>query len=131
MSRDEATPRDEEFAALLAAYDDALAAGAAPARDAPAELRPRLDNDLECLYLLDRLRPPPPPEVPPAPGPDAAEPGERYTPIRLHGVGGIGEVWLVHDADLGRDVALKELRAERARDPVIAARFLREARITG
>ena len=61
MSRDEAAPRDEEYAALLAAFDDALAGGAAPPRDgAPAELRPRLAEDLECLHLLHQLRPPAP-----------------------------------------------------------------------
>src|SRR5262249_53015679 len=45
--------------------------------------------------------------------------------------GGIGRVWLARDGHLGRDVALKELRPERAEDPGIWARFLREARITG
>src|SRR5437588_772489 len=90
MSRDEATPREEAFAALLAACDDALAAGAAPAPDAPADLRPRLEDDLECLRLLDRLRPGPPAGAPPAPGPEPGETGERYTPVRLHGVGGVG-----------------------------------------
>ena len=32
---------------------------------------------------------------------------ERYTPIRLHAKGGIGQVWLVRDQVLGREVALK------------------------
>ena len=38
--------------------------------------------------------------------------------------------WLAHDAQMIRDVALKELRPEQADDAVISARFLREAQIT-
>jgi hypothetical protein len=56
---------------------------------------------------------------------------DRYTVRRLHATGGIGRVWLARDASLGRDVALKELRPERAGSPVVWARFLKEAQVTG
>lgn len=56
---------------------------------------------------------------------------ERYHRLRLHATGGIGRVWLAHDSDLGRDIALKELRPEHAEDATFGARFLQEARITG
>jgi serine/threonine-protein kinase len=75
--------------------------------------------------------------TPPAGGPVllttayAPDTSGRYTLAHLHATGGIGRVWLARDASLGRDVALKELRPERAGQPGLWARFLREAKVTG
>jgi serine/threonine-protein kinase len=55
----------------------------------------------------------------------------RYTLTRVHGEGGLGRVYVAHDRDLNRDVALKELRAERAQNPETWRRFFREAQLTG
>jgi eukaryotic-like serine/threonine-protein kinase len=56
---------------------------------------------------------------------------ERYRLTRLHARGGIGRVWVAHDSEFDRDIALKELRPERAAQVTHRARFLQEARITG
>jgi PAS domain S-box-containing protein len=56
---------------------------------------------------------------------------QRYMRTRLHATGGIGRIWLAHDSNLRRDVALKEIRPERVGDAGLQARFLQEARITG
>jgi hypothetical protein len=55
----------------------------------------------------------------------------RYTVTHLHAQGGIGQVWRAEDSDLGRPVALKEVRPDRAATAEVLARFLDEARITG
>ena len=52
----------------------------------------------------------------------------RYPVHKFHARGGMGEVWLAEDAEIGRKVALKRLRKERATQQ---DRFLAEAKITG
>jgi serine/threonine-protein kinase len=54
----------------------------------------------------------------------------RYERVRLIAQGGLGAVWLVRDNWLGREVALKELRADRRQHRSLLLRFDEEARIT-
>ncbi len=54
----------------------------------------------------------------------------RFRILRSHAQGGLGQVSLAQDEELGREVALKEIRPEFARNPVSRDRFLNEARIT-
>ncbi len=60
------------------------------------------------------------------------QPGSRlgtYEILGLLGAGGMGEVYRATDRKLGRDVAIKVLPDEFARDPARVARFEREARM--
>jgi PAS domain S-box-containing protein len=56
---------------------------------------------------------------------------KRYAFNNVHATGGIGRVWRAQDHQLDREVAVKELLPEKAANTRIAARFLREARLTG
>ena len=51
----------------------------------------------------------------------------RYVVNKKLGAGGMGEVWLAHDPDLRRDVAIKVLRAATSEDEQRLKRFIREA----
>jgi serine/threonine protein kinase len=56
---------------------------------------------------------------------------QRYTITRLHAEGGLGKVWIAHDTDLNRQVALKEIKASTTLSTESSRRFLQEAQITG
>jgi serine/threonine-protein kinase len=56
---------------------------------------------------------------------------QRFHILRPHAEGGLGRVFVAEDQELGREVALKEIKAERADQADSRARFLREAEITG
>ncbi|HZY83562.1 MAG TPA: serine/threonine-protein kinase, partial [Gemmataceae bacterium] len=57
--------------------------------------------------------------------------GLRFRILRPHARGGLGEVFVAHDGELHREVALKEVQDRYADDPHSRARFLLEAEITG
>jgi len=55
----------------------------------------------------------------------------RYQVLRPHAKGGLGRVSIARDVELGREVALKEIRESYAGDAASQKRFVREAEITG
>src|SRR5687768_5980763 len=63
-----------------------------------------------------------PPSTPPC--------ARRYSPVRLHARGSLGQVHVARDEELNREVALKELQDHCADDLGSRLRFLREAEIT-
>jgi tetratricopeptide (TPR) repeat protein/tRNA A-37 threonylcarbamoyl transferase component Bud32 len=57
--------------------------------------------------------------------------GQRFRVLRPHARGGLGAVFVALDAELNREVALKQILDDHADDPSSRARFLLEAEITG
>ena len=130
-----ATPPDnpDRLADLLAAYDDALAAGQPsaqplPWKDLTPEVQARLDGDRHVLDVLEQLWPrsggdfTPPPVVQALPFAFG-----RFQARRKLGSGGCGVVFLADDPILGRPVALKVPRPEVLANADLRKRFLREA----
>lgn len=55
----------------------------------------------------------------------------RFRILRSHARGGLGEVFIAHDEELNREVALKRIRNQYLDTPENRARFLLEAEVTG
>ncbi len=61
----------------------------------------------------------------------ATEAGARYRILRPHARGGLGKVFVAEDAELHRQVALKQMQAQHAGSDASRGRFVLEAEITG
>ncbi|MFI5282070.1 MAG: serine/threonine-protein kinase [Candidatus Dormibacterales bacterium] len=124
----EAAPQIPAWAPEQTPADQAHAAPDGPAGGSmvPPEYAPTM-----------RLIPVPPASTPPpaysAVATPEAGPGERYIgKYRVKGElgrGGMGTVYLAEQPGLGREVAIKQLIASAAADPVALKRFLQEAQV--
>jgi tRNA A-37 threonylcarbamoyl transferase component Bud32 len=79
---------------------------------------------------MGTLTPAVPPGAPQPGRPITRVLGERYALTRRIAIGGMGEVWAANDTVLGREVAVKILRAELVDSSVFLKRFRAEARHT-
>jgi serine/threonine-protein kinase len=61
---------------------------------------------------------------------EAVAAASRFRVLHPHASGGLGEVLVARDEELGRDVALKRLKNAHRHNPQSRSRFLREAEIT-
>ncbi|MCB9693116.1 MAG: SUMF1/EgtB/PvdO family nonheme iron enzyme [Alphaproteobacteria bacterium] len=103
-----------------------------PRAPTPPEAAPRAATPTP----LDAAPTPPPPPAPqlqsvlPLDLPPRADPTFRYEVVGTLGRGGTSEVEEVRDRRLGRRLAIKRVRAEHARDPLIVGRMLLETRVS-
>jgi tetratricopeptide (TPR) repeat protein/tRNA A-37 threonylcarbamoyl transferase component Bud32 len=102
--------------------------------DAPPHLSQALAREIAKLKAINRLAEARPRDGSPAAGPPEpptrAFAAQRYEPERHHASGGLGDVFVARDRELGRAVALKRIRPQHADELADRQRFEREAEIT-
>ncbi|HZY83248.1 MAG TPA: serine/threonine-protein kinase, partial [Gemmataceae bacterium] len=86
---------------------------------------------LDVATVADPQPPTPPRAGADGPLPEGLFAGTRYRLLRFHRKGGQGEVFVAHDAELNREVALKRIQDRLGDNPDALRRFLLEAEITG
>jgi serine/threonine protein kinase len=112
---------EDAFAATVDASDLQRTAGAPPASAISAvSLKAATSGGASRAAVLPRG----------GDAPSGGEPDERYATKRVLGAGGMGEVVLAEDRDIGRNVALKYLTAP-SEDTAALARFVDEIRVVG
>ncbi len=133
--------REDLLVGLMADYEEALAAGKPTIKieETAAEFDPQLtaewDDAKQCLELLDRARRCGTREIglhsPVSTKASVVNAPQRrlgrFILERELGRGGLGIVYLAHDPQLGRSVAIKIPRFEAILDDDLRHRFLREA----
>jgi serine/threonine protein kinase len=82
-------------------------------------------SSVAVSVIFDDPLPDPVPEPMPEPIPERIG---GYEVLGLAGSGAMGRVYLAHDAQLGRRVAVKVMNPAKARDAVARRRFIRESR---
>jgi serine/threonine protein kinase len=102
---------------------------------APVQQALTLIPDPDLHASLAALRDEPP--APPVPGTLTLPPGApdpfvtRFRILRPHAKGGLGQVYVARDSELGRTVALKEIQLRHADSTALRTRFVLEAEING
>jgi hypothetical protein len=131
--------RRDDYVAAFPQHADALS-GLKPRSHCPScrkvlvleeTLQTLLCPDCGCESELLASAPPlVTPAAPPTSAPTELDP-RTYELLETLGQGGMGEVYRCCDPALGRDLAIKVIKAEYRGHPQVEPRFLREARITG